>query len=267
MEQYRVKPDQKIKLKQVDPGDTSECPGGKGEAKPEIARLTRKLDQLQQLLFAQHEHKLLVVLQGMDTAGKDGTIKHVFAGVDPEGVRVVNFKQPTPEEQDHDFLWRIHTQAPGSGELVIFNRSHYEDVLIVRVHQLVAEKVWKRRYAEINHFEQLLSKSGTTILKFFLHISKATQKTRLEERLETADKQWKFNPEDLKERDLWPDYMQAYEDALNKTSTPWAPWILVPADHKWYRDLVVAHFMVKALEDLKMTFPKPTFDPTQIKVE
>jgi PPK2 family polyphosphate:nucleotide phosphotransferase len=267
MERYRVASDSKVSLKQVDPGDTSAWSGGKSEAGPELARLTARLDELQGVLYGQHAHKVLVVLQGMDTSGKDGTIRQVFQGIDPEGVRVANFKQPTPEEADHDFLWRVHQQVPGSGELVIFNRSHYEDVLVVRVHELVPEKVWKARYAQINAFEELLAQNGTMILKFFLHISKDAQKERLEARLRDPKKQWKFNPEDLKERELWTDYQQAYEDVLNKTSTSFAPWILVPSDHKWYRDLVVASHIVKAMDALKMTYPKPGYDPTKIKID
>ena len=192
MDRYRIAPDTKVKLSEFDPEDTSLARGGKDEAKSRTAELTSRLAGLQDILYAQYDHKILVVLQGMDTSGKDGAIRHVFGGINPQGVRVANFKAPTPEELDHDYLWRVHKQVPGKGELVIFNRSHYEDVLIVRVHELVPEKVWKRRYDEINNFEQLLSESGTTILKFYLHISKDEQKKRLEDRRDTPRKQWKF---------------------------------------------------------------------------
>lgn len=267
MKKYLVEPDQKINLEEFDPGDTSEWAGSKSEAKDEISRLAARLDKLQQVLYAQHEHKILVVLQGMDTSGKDGTIRRVFDGVNPQGVQVASFKQPTPEELDHDFLWRIHAQAPAKGRLVIFNRSHYEDVLIVRVHNLVPQKVWKKRYDQINEFERSLAENGTTILKFCLWITKDTQKKRLQERLDDPKKQWKFNPADLKERDLWGDYTQAYQDAVNLTSTRWAPWVVVPADHSWYRDLVVAQFVVKALEDLNMSYPEPSYDPSKIVIK
>ncbi len=221
---------------------------------------------LQDILYAQHEHKILIVLQGMDTSGKDGAIRHVFGGINPQGVRVANFKGPTPEELDHDYLWRVHKQVPAKGELVIFNRSHYEDVLIVRVHELVPEKVWKRRYDEINNFEQLLSESGTTILKFYLHISKDEQKKRLEERRDTPRKQWKFRIEDIRERELWDDYMQAYQDAIARTSTRCAPWHVVPANHEWYRDLVIASVLVESLEGLDMHYPEPKEDLSKITI-
>ncbi len=266
MKQYIIEPGANVKLSQYDPRDSADCPGGKSEALPEIASLTGKLDQLQQVLYAQHEHKVLVVLQGMDTAGKDGTIRVVFDGVNPEGVKVANFKAPTPEELNHDFLWRVHRQVPGEGELVVFNRSHYEDVLIVRVHELVPKEVWKKRYDQINNFEKMLTATGTTILKFCLFISKDEQKSRLEARLADPDKLWKFNPADLKERDLWDDYMEAYGEMLSRTSTPWAPWILVPSDRKWYRNLIVARFVTRGLESLKLSFPEPSFDPAKIEI-
>ena len=209
MDKYRVKPGHKIKLSDHDPEDKSGFSEGKKEAATRLAELVQKLDELQEVLYAEHKHKILVVLQALDTGGKDGTIRAVFSGVNPQGVHVASFKVPTAEELDHDFLWRVHSQVPGKGELVIFNRSHYEDVLVVRVHQLVPEEVWRRRYTEINNFEQMLAEEGTTILKFFLNVSMDEQKKRLQERLDDPKKRWKFNAGDLKERALWDDYMSA----------------------------------------------------------
>jgi PPK2 family polyphosphate:nucleotide phosphotransferase len=240
MDHHRVEPGSKVRLSEFDPNDASGFDGNKSKATKELTRLTERLDSLQELLYAEHKHKVLIVLQGMDTSGKDGTIRHVFEGVNPQGVRVASFKVPSLEEQDHDYLWRIHKQAPGKGEMVIFNRSHYEDVLVVRVHKLVPEKVWKKRYDQINAFENILADEGTVILKFYLHIDLDEQKKRLESRLEDASKHWKFNSADLKERPLWDEYMKAYEDVLSKTSTEYAPWYIVPANRKWYRNLVVA---------------------------
>jgi PPK2 family polyphosphate:nucleotide phosphotransferase len=239
----------------------------KNEAKEALEALTGELEALQELLYAERKHKLLVVLQGMDTSGKDGTIRHVFEGVNPQGVRVASFKVPTPIELDHDYLWRVHLQTPGRGEVVIFNRSHYEDVLVVRVHQLVPEEVWKRRYDQINAFERLLADEGTTILKFFLHISLDEQKRRLQERLDDPTKHWKFATGDLAERKLWSAYQEAYEDALGKTSTEWAPWYIVPADRKWFRNLVIASVIVETLKGLKMSYPQPAEDLDGIVID
>jgi PPK2 family polyphosphate:nucleotide phosphotransferase len=180
---------------------------------------------------------------------------------------VASFKKPTPEELSHDFLWRVHEQVPGKGEMVIFNRSHYEDVLVVRVHNLVPKEVWSKRYEHINSFERMLAEEGTAILKFFLHIDLDEQKERLQARLDEPNKRWKFNPDDLKERKLWPKYVKAYEDAISKTSTHWAPWYIVPANRKWYRNLVVGTVIIEALEDLNMRYPEPEFDPTDIEIE
>lgn len=257
MEQYRVRPGKKVDLDEWDPRETNAYDGGKEKAAGELARLNEQLEILQELLYAQNRHKVLVVLQGMDTSGKDGAIRHVFEGVNPAGVRVASFKVPTPVELDHDYLWRVHPQVPGRGEMVIFNRSHYEDVLVVRVHNLVGEDIWSRRYAQINEFERMLAEEGTTILKFFLHISKDEQKERLQARLDDPNKHWKFSLGDLKERKLWPDYQKAYQDALSKTSTEWAPWYIVPSDRKWYRNLVIASVIVDCLQKLEMSFPTP----------
>jgi PPK2 family polyphosphate:nucleotide phosphotransferase len=257
----------KVKLSDWDPNDTSEFKGNKDEGQIEIENLKLKLTGLQEVLFAEHKHKLLVVLQAMDTGGKDGAIRHVFERVNPQGTQVANFKAPSAEELDHDYLWRVHKQVPGKGDIVIFNRSHYEDVLIVRVHNLVPPDVWKPRYDQINAFEQMLAENGTTILKFYLHIDKEEQKKRLQARLDDPNKHWKFHTGDLEERKLWTEYMQAYEDALNKTSTAAAPWIIVPANHKWYRDLVISTILVNTLEGLKMKFPEPEEDLEGVRVE
>jgi PPK2 family polyphosphate:nucleotide phosphotransferase len=255
MNSYKIKTKQKIQLKDWNLFDKKALNVTEEEARDEILKLNNKLETLQELLFAESKHKILVVLQGMDTSGKDGVIRHVFEGVNPQGVRVASFKAPSSEELNHDYLWRVHKQTPTKGEIVIFNRSHYEDVLVVRVHNFVAEQIWRKRYEQINAFERQLVEEGTTILKFYLHISKKEQKERLLDRLAKDEKQWKFNPADLKERLLWDQYEQAYEDVLEKTSTQWAPWIIVPANRKWYRDLTIARFLVETLENLDMKYP------------
>ena len=264
MKKYRVEPDSKVDFSKWDPEDSSEFDGNKEEGRAALANLNRKLAELQEVLYAEHKHKVLIILQAMDTGGKDGAIRHVFKGIDPQGVRVASFKIPSAIEIDHDYLWRIHQQTPGKGEIVIFNRSHYEDVLVVRVHKLVPEEVWKRRYDQINNFEKLLAEEGTTILKFYLHISSEEQKERLRARLEDPTKHWKFDPDDLKERHLWKEYVRAYEDALEKTSTKYAPWYIVPANKKWYRDLVMASVILETLKDLKMEYPQPKYDVASI---
>jgi len=264
MKKYRIEPDSKVDLSKWDPEDSSEFDGNKEEGRAALAYLNGKLAELQEILYTEHKHKVLIVLQAMDTGGKDGAIRHVFKGINPQGVRVASFKVPSGIEMDHDYLWRIHQQTPGKGEMVIFNRSHYEDVLVVRVHKLVPEKVWKRRYQQINNFEKLLAEEGTTILKFYLDISAEEQKERLRARLEDPTKHWKFHPNDLKERQLWKEYLRAYEDALEKTSTRYAPWYIVPANKKWYRDLVIASVILETLKDLKMEYPQPQYDVASI---
>lgn len=249
------------------PGDTSGFDGKKEGALKESEKLIKKLEELQEILYAEHKHKVLIVLQAMDTGGKDGTIRRVFEGVNPQGVRVARFGIPTPEELDHDFLWRVHTQVPGKGEIVIFNRSHYEGVLVVRVHELVPDKVWKSRYQEINDFERSLSEEGTTILKFFLHIDKDEQKKRLQDRLDDPTKRWKFSIHDLPEREFWSEYMKAYEDALEKTSTKWAPWYVVPANHDWFRDVIISTVIVRTLEELNMRYPPEAKDLDSISIK
>jgi PPK2 family polyphosphate:nucleotide phosphotransferase len=267
VEGYRVKPGSRIDLSGWDPGDKRAFEGNKGEAKEVLLTLNERLEALQELLYAEKKHRVLIVLQAMDTGGKDGTIRHVFEGVNPQGVKVASFGVPTPEELAHDYLWRVHKRTPGKGEIVIFNRSHYEDVLVVRVHNLVPPEVWRKRYAHINDFERVLAEEGTTILKFYLHISKDEQKERLQARLDTPHKRWKFKLGDLEERKLWPAYVAAYEEMLSKTSTDWAPWYIVPADRKWYRNLVVGTVIVETLEGLNMRYPQPEEDLSHVAIE
>ncbi len=255
MKKYKVKPDTKTDLSKWDPNETGDFKDGKEAGLAEIERLTARLGELQELLYAEGKHKILVVIQAMDTGGKDGVIRRVFSGINPQGVRVAGFKVPTPEELAHDYLWRVHKVVPGKGELVIFNRSHYEDVLVVRVHEIVPSEVWGQRYEQINDFERLLVENGTTILKFYLHIDLDEQKERLQARLDDPTKHWKFRLGDLEERKRWPAYMQAYEAVFKKTSTARAPWYIVPANRKWYRDLVISSILVETLEGLKMEYP------------
>jgi PPK2 family polyphosphate:nucleotide phosphotransferase len=257
LDKYLVEPNVKVKLSDWDANDDGDIPGGKQGGEAEFARLNQRLEELQELLYAEHKNKLLVVLQAMDTGGKDGAIRHVFDRVNPQGVRVANFKTPTDLELDHDFLWRIHKQVPAKGELVIFNRSHYEDVLIVRVHELVPAEIWRKRFDQINDFERMLVENGTTIRKFYLHIDQEEQRERLQARLDDPNKHWKFRKGDLEERKFWPKYMDAYEDVLNKTSTDSASWYIIPANKKWYRNLVISRILVETLEGLNMKFPEP----------
>jgi len=267
MKPYLVKPGDKVDLSTHNPNDTSYFKGDKETGKTELLGFNDRLETLQEMLYAQHKHKVLVVLQAMDSGGKDGTIRHVFDGVNPQGVKVVNFRVPTPQELDHDYLWRIHQHTPGKGEIVIFNRSHYEDVLVVRVHELVPKSVWSRRYRHIRNFERMLAEEGTTILKFFLHIDKKEQKERFQSRLDTPQKRWKFRPGDLEERKLWKDYMAAYEEALSKTSTNWAPWYIIPANRKWYRNLAISKILVHTLEALNMKYPEPEQNLVGVVIE
>ena len=255
LEKFQIQKGQAVHLSDWLPDDTSAFKGSKEEALDSIQKLKKRLEELQEKLYAEKKHKVLIVLQAMDTGGKDSTIRLVFEGVNPQGVRVVGFKVPTPEEKAHDFLWRVHKQVPQNGAIVIFNRSHYESVLIERVHGMVPKKIWQKRYQEINDFEKTLAEEGTLILKFFLHISKKEQKKRLEERLEDPTKEWKFSMSDLPERQFWKQYMSAYEDALSKTSTPMAPWYIVPSNHKWFRDYIVASAIVNHMENLHMQYP------------
>jgi PPK2 family polyphosphate:nucleotide phosphotransferase len=267
MDIYRVKPGTQVDLSQWSPDDKVMFDKGKSEGKKATKALNRRLEALQELLFAEDKRKVLIVLQAMDTGGKDGVIRHVFDGVNPQGVKVASFKAPTREELAHDYLWRVHKHTPGKGEMVIFNRSHYEDVLVVRVHNLVPPDVWGRRYAHINAFERMLAEEGTTILKFYLHISKDEQKARLQSRLDEPEKHWKFNVGDLGERALWDDYTRAYETVLSETSTEWAPWYIVPANRKWYRNLVISDVLVETLEGFDMRYPEPAENLDEVVIE
>jgi PPK2 family polyphosphate:nucleotide phosphotransferase len=263
---YLARPGKKLKLSHFDTADTGSFKD-KDDAKPAIAKNLRKLKKLQELLYADSKHAVLIVMQAMDTGGKDGAIEHVFSGVNPQGCQVTSFKQPTPTELAHDFLWRIHTAMPRKGMIGIFNRSHYESVLVERVHELVPKQVWSTRYQTINHFEHLLAKEGTTIIKFFLHISKDEQKRRLQARLDDPKKHWKFDPNDLKERKRWDDYTEAYQDAVEKCSTDYAPWYIVPADHKWFRNWVLSDTIVRTLQHLKLKYPPPAQGVEGLKVD
>ncbi len=256
IDDLRVKPDKKLDLSEIDPRGTPEYDGDKESSVERIAHLNRRLEELQELLYAQGKHRVLVVLQAMDAGGKDGTIRAVFDGVNPSGVRAPSFKKPSTSELAHDYLWRIHEHVPGNGEIVIFNRSHYEDVLVVRVLELVPEDVWKKRYEHIVDFEQMLVDEGTTIVKLYLHISRDEQKERLQARLDEPHKNWKFEPGDLLMREKWDDFMDAFTDAISKTSTEAAPWFIIPANRKWYRNVAVLEIMVQTLEGLKMTYPE-----------
>lgn len=259
-----VHPGKKVKLGKYDPEDT--LGWEKDDATKEaLDKTLKKIDNLQYLLYAGRKHALLVVLQAMDTGGKDGTIRHVMAGVNPQGCRVVSFKIPSAEEREHDFLWRIHTAMPALGEIGIFNRSHYEDVLVVRVHELVPKDVWRQRYEQINEFEAYLTANGVKILKFYLHISKDEQKKRMEDRIQDKEKRWKISEADFKERQYWDEYTDAYQDTLTKCSTKDAPWFIIPSNKKWFRNLAVSHIIAETLEDMKMNFPAPTVNVKKLK--
>ena len=264
-DQYRVNP-RKFSLKDFDTNDQSERSGEKAKDALELDKLTLEINTLQDILYAQSQHKILMILQGMDASGKDGTVRHVFSACDPLGIRLANFRGPTDDELAHDYLWRAHQQVPQKGEIVVFNRSHYEDVLIVKVHDWIDETECKRRYAQINAFEQLLAETGTIIIKCYLHISKAEQKLRLQDRLDDPTKTWKFNPNDLKERALWSKYGVAYEAAMKATSTSHAPWYVVPADSKNNRNLLISRILLNELQSLKLTYPPVPAEFKTIKI-
>jgi PPK2 family polyphosphate:nucleotide phosphotransferase len=256
---YRVEPGERISLADLDPADTGDLAGSE-EVETEYAGLAEQIAALQERLFAEEKRSLLIVLQGIDAAGKDGTVKHVLRGTNPSGVRVHSFREPSSEEIAHDFLWRYHQATPADGMIGVFNRSHYEDVLVVRVKDLAPEGLWRSRYDSINDFERMLVREGTTILKFFLHISKDEQLEKFRERLERPEKYWKWSDNDIKERARWEDYQQAYEDAVNATSTPWAPWYVIPSDHRWFRNYAVARVLLGTLTAMDPRFPAPPED-------
>ncbi len=269
---HRVDPGSKFNLADIDPSSSPFFPPLKNEKNGDVkARAEQELQdnataiaKLQELLYAQNTHALLVVLQGMDTSGKDGVIRHVFSGVNPQGCHVTSFKKPSEAEADRDYLWRIHREIPPKGEIGIFNRAHYEDVLIVRVHDFVPEKTWRARYDQINEFEKYLADNHVVIIKCMLHISKDEQLERLRARLDDPAKQWKFSPQDIVERTFWPKYMAAYQDAVANCSTDHAPWHVIPADKKWYARWAISTIIRATLEDLDPKPPKPTFDPAKV---
>ena len=257
MDRWRVDPSIPLVLSEIDPSSTEGAPGNKEATKEATDDLRNKLVGLQERLWAEDNQSLLVVFQAIDAGGKDGAIKKVFSGTNPQGVRVTSFKQPSEEELAHDFLWRVHQHTPARGQIAIFNRSHYEDVLVVRVRDIVPESVWRPRYTFINQFEAGLAAAGTRIVKFLLHISKEEQAERFRKRLENPAKRWKFSVGDLDERKRWDDYQAAFRDAIAETSTEHAPWFVVPADNKWFRDYVVLSVLVDTLEDMDPQFPEP----------
>jgi PPK2 family polyphosphate:nucleotide phosphotransferase len=261
---FRVEPDSMLNLGKIDPAYTGKHESEEA-AKQELKTSAEKLFKQQSLLYAEHKHSILVVLQALDAGGKDGTIKHVFTALNPQGVHVVSFKQPTPEERAHDFLWRVHPHAPGKGDVSIFNRSHYEDVLVTRVHKLIDKPRWMLRYKRIREFETLLAENGATVIKFFLNISKEEQLARFAQRLDDPRRNWKISESDYSERELWDRYIEAFEDAINATTTKDAPWYVIPSNHKWFRNLAVSQIMADTLEDLKLAYPKPAVDLDDIR--
>ena len=266
LKKYRITAGAKFDLKDYDPNDSGPF-RDKDDALADLEKDRLRLIDLQERLYAEKKRSLLLILQGMDTSGKDGTIRHVMSGVNPQGVQVTSFDVPSAEELAHDYLWRVHRAAPAQGRIGIFNRSHYEDVLVVRVHQLVPPKTWRARYQQINNFERILTESGTAVLKCFLYIDKDEQKRRLQERLDVPEKNWKFRVGDLAERKLWDDYMQAYADAVRKCSTDSAPWLVVPANRKWYRNFVIMRAVVQTLEELNPQYPPPAPGLDQVVIE
>jgi PPK2 family polyphosphate:nucleotide phosphotransferase len=261
---FIVEPGAKVRLGKIDPGYSGKHESRETAVK-EIAKDVERMDALQYLLYADAGQSLLIVLQGLDAAGKDGAIRHLFTGMNPQGTFVADFKQPTKEELSHDFLWRVHARAPANGEVVIFNRSHYEDVLIVRVHKLVPHSVWSKRYDLINDFEAMLSEHSTRILKFYLHISEDEQLARFKQRLDNPARQWKISESDYTERELWPKYIDAYEDAIERTSTKQAPWYVIPSNYKWFRNLAISQIVADAMEDMGLKLPAPRVDLAVIR--
>ena len=263
---FRVASGTNVRLADHDPADTAGF-STKKAARAALRTANRRLRELQYLLYAENKRALLIVLQGMDAAGKDGTIRHVMRGLNPQGTTVTSFKKPSALELDHGFLWRIHRAVPRLGDIGIFNRSHYEDVLVVRVHDLVPSSVWSARYGQINAFEKLLTDNQVIVLKFFLHISKEEQKRRFQDRLDDPTRHWKISPSDFSERPHWDEYTMAYEGVLTKCSMERAPWYVIPANKKWFRNLAIARIIVERLEAANMKFPEPTVDLSTISLE
>ena len=262
---FQVKPGTKVKLSEVDPGYAG-THGSEKHAQADIGKYLAELNKQQHLLYAEKNHALLIVLQAPDAGGKDGTIDHVMSAMNPQGTVVTGFKQPTAEELDHDFLWRVHRHAPGKGGVAIFNRSHYEDVLVVRVHKLVPKSIWSERYELINEFERLLRRQNHThVIKLFLHISKQEQLERFKQRLDDPARNWKISESDYEERELWEDYVKAYEAVFAETSTKHAPWYIIPSNHKWFRNLAVSQIVADSLGDLRMQLPAPSVDLAAIR--
>ena len=253
-EKFVVEPGAKVRLSKIDPSYTGKYETHE-KAAPEIAKHLERMQKLQYLLYADGRQSLIVVLQALDAAGKDGVVRHAFSGMNPQGTCVFGFKQPSKEEAAHDFLWRAHLRTPAKGQVVIFNRSHYEDVLVVRVHDLVAESVWSKRYDLINDFEKMLSASGTHIVKFYLHISPEEQLSRFAQRLDDPARNWKISESDYSERKLWPQYVEAYQDAMELTSTKRAPWYVIPANHKWFRDLAISQIIADTMDEMGLKLP------------
>lgn len=263
---HQIQPGQRVDLSTLSTDGRDFCDDRKS-AEEEFKNLRDELIELQPRLYAEGKQKLLIVLQALDAGGKDGTIRKVFSGVNPQGVRVVGFRAPSLHELSRDYLWRVHREVPATGQIGVFNRSHYGDVLVVRVDKLVSEAVWQQRYEQINHFEKLLHETGTRILKFYLHISKDEQKERLQARIDNPDKHFKFDIDDLAERRQWDEYIAAYEDALTRCTSEWAPWYVIPADRKWYRNLAVTRIIVETLRDMDPQYPHVNFDPDQIVID
>jgi PPK2 family polyphosphate:nucleotide phosphotransferase len=265
---YLIKYGTQLNLSQVDADEREWAPPTfKSLGERKFEKLRDEIQSLQKVLYAQGKHRILIILQAMDTGGKDGCVKHVFSRVDPQGINVKAFKKPSEEELAHDFLWRVHPHVPGNGEIAIFNRSHYEDIISVKVKKLRPDDVWKKRYRHIVDFERMLVDEGTTIVKFFLHISPEEQKERLLSRLRQPEKHWKLNPDDIQDRSQWGEFMAAYEEMIGRTSTNHAPWYVVPANRKWYRNIVVAQIVVEHLRALNMEYPQPNWDPGSIVIE
>jgi PPK2 family polyphosphate:nucleotide phosphotransferase len=266
LKNFRIAPHAKVRLKKISTKSTGPYKD-EAAALKDTAKHVKRLDELQQVFAANASHALLIVLQAMDTGGKDGTIRHIFTGVNPQGCDVTGFKVPTPFEAAHDFLWRVHEKVPERGKIGIFNRSHYEDVLITRVHKLISQKETERRYQDINRFEELLAQNGTVILKFFLHISHAEQTARLQARLDDPDKRWKLSESDMHERKFWDQYQRVYEEAIEATSRRDAPWFVIPSDCKWFRNAAISEILVRTLQDLHLKYPKPTLDPHKFNLK